>query len=85
MEEKDIEQVQVGDLVKWQTKERTKVGVVVSVEEDGTCTIDITEKGVRRTEKIRGQRLEVIISTIKPGAKTEPPGNPPMEPPFQKS
>jgi len=85
MEEKEIKQVQVGDLVKWQTKERTKVGVVAAIEGDGACTIDITEKGARRTEKIRPQRLEVIISTIKAAAETEPPGNPPLEPPFQKS
>lgn len=85
MEEKDITRIEAGDLVKWKTKERTKVGVVLDVEEDGTCTIDISEKGARRTEKIRAQRLELIISTTKPGAETEPPGNPPTEPPFRTS
>ena len=85
MEDKDITRIEAGDLVKWKTKERTKVGVVLDVEDDGTCTIDISEKGVRRTEKIRAQRLELIISTTKAGDKTEPAGNPPTEPPFRKS
>lgn len=85
MEDKEVGSVRVGDLVKWQTKERTKVGVVTEIADDGTCTIDITEKGDRRMEKIRAQRLEVIISTTKPGPGTEQPGNPPTEPPFQES
>ena len=85
---KDIGTVEVGDLVKWKTKERTKVGVVESVSSDGTCTIDISEKGVRRIEKIRSQRLEIIASTIRPATSPDEPGdtgNPPLEPPFQAS
>ena len=76
---KNIGTVEVGDLVKWKTKERTKVGVVESVSSDGTCTIDISEKGVRRIEKIRSQRLEIIASTLRPAISPDEPekaGNP---------
>ncbi len=82
--------VSIGDLVKWQTTDKTKVGVVESVNEDGTCTISIQTKGGKRAERIRTERLEFITSTIRP--QTEPgtqledeePGSPQSEPPFQK-
>ncbi len=88
-----MDEVEVGDLVRWQAGEKTRVGVIESVNTDGTCTINMKTKGGKRTEKIRTQRLEVITSTIKPTAETEPktppateePGNPSTEAPFQGS
>jgi hypothetical protein len=83
MTQNDIRPVEVGDLVKWKTKERPKIGVVLDIEKDGTCVIDITDKGVRRTEKISAKRLELIISTVKPAPEGGQTGNPTTELPFQ--
>lgn len=63
--------IKVGDLVRWQSGGKTKVGVVKTVNEDGTCTIDLTTQAGRFDERIRAARLERITSTIESEAKEE--------------
>lgn len=56
--------IRVGDLVSWKSGQRTKVGVVKGVNEDGSCTIDYTTTAGRYEERISGARLQRITSTI---------------------
>ena len=65
----EMAEIKVGDLVSWQSGEKTKVGVVKAVAEDGTCTIDLSTRAGRFEEHIRASRLTRITSTIEP----EPP------------
>ena len=64
-------EINVGDLVSWKSGEQTRVGVVKAVNEDGTCTIDMTVRSGRIDERIRAARLERITSTIESEEKKE--------------
>lgn len=56
--------IKVGDLVSWLSGEKTKVGVVKAVNENGTCTVDVSTRSGRFDENIRTERLERITSTV---------------------
>jgi len=56
--------IQIGDLVQWETGDKTRVGVVKEVSTDGTSTINVPTTEGSREEKIKTERLEVITSTI---------------------
>ena len=66
-----MSEIEPGDLVRWQSGEKERVGVVKSVNDDNTCTIDITTRAGRFEEKIRTSRLERITSTVKPAQNME--------------
>ena len=61
-----MEEIKVGDLVQWQTDDRSRVGVVKSVNDDGTCTISRQTASGATEEKIKTERLETITSTVEP-------------------
>jgi hypothetical protein len=73
MTQKDpiMSEIEPGDLVRWQSGEKVRVGVVRSVNDDNTCTIDMTTRAGRFEEKIRTTRLERITSTVKPAQNME--------------
>ncbi|MDD5556159.1 MAG: hypothetical protein PHN82_02800 [bacterium] len=56
--------IRIGDLVSWKSGQKTKVGVVRQVNEDGSCTIDYTTTTGRFEERIGAGRLERITSTV---------------------
>jgi len=63
--EKEImSDIQIGDLVQWETGDKTRVGVVKEVSADGTSIINVPTTEGSREEKIKTERLEVITSTI---------------------
>jgi len=64
-EEKEImSEINIGDLVQWETGDKTRVGVVKEVNMDGTSVINVPTTEGSREEKIKTERLEVITSTI---------------------
>jgi hypothetical protein len=73
MTQKDtiMSEIESGDLVRWQSGEKVRVGVVKSVNDDNTCTIDMTTRAGRFEEKIRTSRLERITSTVTPAQNME--------------
>jgi hypothetical protein len=73
MTQKDpiMSEIEPGDLVRWQSGEKVRVGVVKSVNDDNTCTIDMTTRAGRFEEKIRTSRLERITSTVTPAQNME--------------
>ncbi len=63
--EKEImSEIKIGDLVQWETGDKTRVGVVKEVNMDGTAVINVPTTEGSREEKIKTERLEVITSTI---------------------
>ncbi|MEA1927705.1 MAG: hypothetical protein U9N73_05825 [Candidatus Auribacterota bacterium] len=63
--EKEImNDINIGDLVQWESGSKPRVGVVKEVNQDGTALINIPTTEGSREEKIRTERLEVITSTI---------------------
>jgi len=63
--EKEImSEIKIGDLVQWETGDKTRVGVVKEVNMDGTAVINVPTTEGSREEKIKTKRLEVITSTI---------------------
>jgi hypothetical protein len=66
-----MSEIESGDLVRWQSGEKVRVGVVKSVNDDNTCTIDMTTRAGRFEEKIRTSRLERITSTVTPAQNME--------------
>ena len=63
--------VEVGDLVQWDTGQRARVGVVKSLNPDGTATLSLKKGKASVEEKIKTSRLVRIISTIKSEPKRE--------------
>jgi len=64
-EEKEImSEIKIGDLVQWETGDKTRVGVIKEVNMDGTAVINVPTTKGSREEKIKTERLEVITSTI---------------------
>jgi uncharacterized protein YijF (DUF1287 family) len=63
--------IRAGDLVSWRSGERTKVGVVKCVHEDGSCTVDYTTTAGRFEERISSGRLQRITSTVEPAGVEE--------------
>ena len=61
--------VKLGDLVEWQAGEKTRAGVVKSINPDGTCSVSIADQCGTIYQKIRSFRLKRIVSTVEP----EPP------------
>ena len=59
-----MSEVKVGDLVRWEAGDKIRVGVIKSIDEDGTCAINVPTTQGSRQEKIRTERLEVITSTV---------------------
>jgi hypothetical protein len=53
-------EIGVGDLVRWQAGQKTKVGVVRVVNSDGSCTVDLSTTAGRFEERIGAARLEQI-------------------------
>jgi hypothetical protein len=68
-EDWNVTDIRVGDLVSWTSNEKTRVGVVRIVHEDGSCTIDCTTRAGRFEQRIGGARLQRISSTIEPESK----------------
>jgi surface antigen len=62
-------EIKVGDLVQWEAGERSRAGVVKSVNPDGSCTVSRQTPAGEVEEKIKTGRLETITSTIEPGAQ----------------
>ena len=62
-------EIKVGDLVRWETGDRSRVGVVKSVDPDGTCTVNVQTISGSAKEKIKTDRLEVITSTTEPASE----------------
>ena len=57
--------IRVGDLVRWDAGGVIKVGVVSSINPDGTCTMTLQGKnGENVTMRIRSERLDKIVSTV---------------------
>jgi len=63
-ENKIMSDIQIGDLVQWETGAKTRVGVVKEVSADGTSIINVPTTEGSMEEKIKTERLEVITSTI---------------------
>ncbi len=63
-EKKIMSEIKTGDLVQWETGNKTRVGVVKEVREDGTSVINIPTTYGSREETIKTDRLKVITSTI---------------------
>jgi len=70
-EDWNVTDIKVGDLVSWASNEKTRVGVVSVVHEDGSCTIDLTTQAGRFEQRISGARLHRITSTTEPQSKEE--------------
>jgi len=68
-EDRNMSDIKVGDLVSWTSNEKTRVGVVRVVHEDGSCTIDCSTQAGRFEQLISGARLQRITSTIEPEPK----------------
>lgn len=64
--------IKVGDLVNWQAGQKMKVGVVKGVNDDGSCTIDLTTAAGRFEERISASRLQRLTSTTEPGQAVPP-------------
>lgn len=65
MKEKEtMSEIKIGDLVKWESGSKTRVGVVKEISQDGTAVINIPTTEGSRQEKIRISRLTVITSTV---------------------
>ena len=63
-----------GDLVSWQTGQKTKVGVVRALNEDGSCTVDMSTPAGRFEERIGAARLTRLTSTVEPAQEPPAPG-----------
>ncbi len=59
-------EIEVGDLVQWESGNKLKVGVVKEIGEDGACTVSIQAADGTREDKIKAERLTRLTSTIKP-------------------
>lgn len=66
-------EIKVGDLVSWAAGQKTKVGVVRTVNEDGSCTIDLSTTAGRFEERIGAARLVRLTSTVDPSQKPPAP------------
>ena len=64
--EKDMSEVKVGDLVQWEAGDKVRVGVVKSVNQDGTCTLSVQGKAGSTEQTVRSERLTTIASTTEP-------------------
>ncbi len=64
-------EIKVGDLVNWTSGEKMRAGVVKAVNDDNTCTIELTIKAGRFDERISIPRLARITSTIEAESKKE--------------
>jgi len=62
-------EITVGDLVSWTAGQKTKVGVVRVVNEDGSCTVDLSTTAGRFEERIGAARLVRLTSTVEPAQK----------------
>jgi len=62
-------EIKVGDLVRWETGDRSRVGVVESIDPDGTATLKVQTASGSTEEKIKSDRLEVITSTTEPASE----------------
>ena len=62
-------EIKIGDLVQWESGDRSRVGVVKSVNPDGTCTVSRQTAAGSIEDKIRADRLEVITSTTEPATE----------------
>jgi len=69
MEKKTIAPIAVGDLVQWDAGRRARVGVVKSLNPDGTAILSVQKGKASVEEKIKASRLVRIISTIKSETK----------------
>ena len=70
----------VGDLVSWSAGQKTKVGVVRAVNEDGSCAVDLSTPAGRFEERIGAARLTRLTSTVEPSQKPPAPTCPCAEP-----
>ena len=61
-----MSEIEVGDLVQWESGDNLKVGVVKEIGEDGACTVSIQAAEGSREDKIKTERLTRLTSTIKP-------------------
>ncbi|MCX6354358.1 MAG: hypothetical protein NTZ78_05575 [Candidatus Aureabacteria bacterium] len=65
-------EIKIGDLVSWKAGQKTKVGVVRNVNEDGSCMIDLTTAAGHFEERISGARLSRLTSTTEPEQPVQP-------------
>lgn len=69
-----MEEIKVGDLVSWKAGQKTKVGVVRAMHQDGSCTIDLSTAAGRFEERIGAARLTRLTSTVEPSQEPPAPG-----------
>lgn len=66
MDNQKSSSIAVGDLVQWDTGPKLRVGVVKSVNPDGTSTLNVQKGKESVEETIKTSRLIRITSTIQP-------------------
>lgn len=60
-----------GDLVQWEAGRKSRVGVVKSVNPDGTSTLSVQRGKDSAEERIKTSRLVRITSTVRPESGAE--------------
>jgi len=59
-----MSEINVGDLVQWETGDSARAGVVKKINDDGTSTVSRKDAGGSSEVIIRTDRLERIVSTV---------------------